>query len=64
MAEADNHLEVSQVRQNKNHGRRTAALDHDLPPVFRRQKNPADLSEMQDQDGKRDYFHGLREGKQ
>ena len=64
MAEADNLLEMPQVRQSKNHCRRTAALDHDLHPAFRRREHSADLPEMQSQDGKTDKFHDLRKGRQ
>ena len=62
MAEADNLLEMPQVRQSKNHCRRTAALDHDLHPAFRRWEHTAGLPEMQGQNGKTNKFHDLRKG--
>jgi len=63
MGKADNHLEMSKVWQSKNHCRRTASLDHDLHPGFRRRERSADLHEMQDQNGKTDKFHDLRKGR-
>ena len=62
MGKADNHLEMSQVRQSKNHSQRTAALDHDLHPAFQRRKHSAGLPEMQGKNGKTDKFHDLRKG--
>jgi len=62
VAEKDDFLEMSQVRQKRNYCARSAVVDMYLSAVFQRQSETADLPEMQDRDEKTNKFLNLRKG--